>query len=332
MADSVLVTGGAGYLGSILCERLLRRGFRVTVLDNLLYGEQSLFHLCAEPRFAFVRGDVRDEHLVRRLISEADILIPLAAIVGAPACDRDPALARGGQPRCDSHAAALPQSRGSSLSIPTTNSGYGTTIRGRVLHRGDPAGADLALRPDQGARPRRPSSRGPIDHSPAGHGVRYVAPDAARSAGQSLRATRPSRGGRSCSSRRTSSGTSCISATSPTASCTASPMRQRMAGRPYNVGLDSANLSKEELAIQIRQACQGPVDPTSPSWAATPTSGTTSSRASGCAHAGFEARRSLDDGIQELIKGYQMLGRGQVHERMRVAIIAERSLVRRRVD
>ena len=91
----VLVTGGAGYLGSILCERLLARPYAVTVLDNLTYGQHSLFHLCVNPRFEFIFGDVRDETLVRRLVQEADVLIPLAAIVGAPACDRDPFLACG---------------------------------------------------------------------------------------------------------------------------------------------------------------------------------------------------------------------------------------------
>ena len=68
MAESVLVTGGAGYLGSILTGQLLKQGFRVTVLDNLMYGEQSLFHLCSEPRFQFVLGDVRDQRVVRRLV------------------------------------------------------------------------------------------------------------------------------------------------------------------------------------------------------------------------------------------------------------------------
>ena len=85
MRKRVLVTGGAGYLGSILCEHLLDASHQVTTLDSLLYGEPSLLHLCANPNFSFVFGDVRDEKLVRRLVKEADVLIPLAAIVGAPA-------------------------------------------------------------------------------------------------------------------------------------------------------------------------------------------------------------------------------------------------------
>lgn len=64
MTTHVLVTGGAGYLGSVLCEHLLNAGYQVTAVDNLMYGQHSLFHLCAEPRFEFVFGDVRNEGLM----------------------------------------------------------------------------------------------------------------------------------------------------------------------------------------------------------------------------------------------------------------------------
>ena len=94
MSEKVLITGGAGYLGSILCEQLLKTGYRVKVIDNLMYNQQSLFHCCANNGFEFVRGDVRNENLMKRLLKDADIIIPLAAIVGAPLCDRDPWLAR----------------------------------------------------------------------------------------------------------------------------------------------------------------------------------------------------------------------------------------------
>jgi dTDP-D-glucose 4,6-dehydratase len=77
---------------------LLDKGYRVTVLDSLMYGEQNLNHLCANPDFDFHRGDARDEKLVGSLIRDADVLIPLAAIVGAPACDLDPAHGQLNQP------------------------------------------------------------------------------------------------------------------------------------------------------------------------------------------------------------------------------------------
>src|SRR5262245_28465210 len=91
---NVLITGGAGYLGSVISERLLAEGCRVTVLDNLMYGTAPLFHLCNNESFSFFRGDARDRGMVEKLMKGADVIIPLAAIVGAPACDRDPSLAR----------------------------------------------------------------------------------------------------------------------------------------------------------------------------------------------------------------------------------------------
>jgi len=93
MTRKILVTGGAGYIGSILCEHLLDAGYQVLVLDKLIFDEHNLFHLCANPRLEFIYGDARDERVVSDLVKEADVLIPLAAIVGAPACDADPALA-----------------------------------------------------------------------------------------------------------------------------------------------------------------------------------------------------------------------------------------------
>jgi nucleoside-diphosphate-sugar epimerase len=121
----VLVTGGAGYLGSVLCERLLAAGYEVTTVDDIMYQQRSLLHLCANPHFDFVLGDVRDKELMRRLVKEADLLIPLAAIVGAPACDRDPLLARSVNLEAVRLLNGL-RSREQQVIYPTTNSGYGT--------------------------------------------------------------------------------------------------------------------------------------------------------------------------------------------------------------
>ena len=125
MTTRVLVTGGAGYLGSVLSERLIAGGYHVTVVDNLLYQQQSLFHLCQSPLFDFFRGDVRDERLMKNLIAQADVVIPLAALVGAPACDRDPSFARS----VNLDAIRMLKRLRSSPQLvvyPTTNSGYGT--------------------------------------------------------------------------------------------------------------------------------------------------------------------------------------------------------------
>src|SRR5919108_2288849 len=124
MSERVLVTGGAGYLGSVLCERLLANAYEVTVMDNLMYRQHSLFHLCANPRFEFIAGDVRDESLMRCVIKDADVLIPLAAIVGAPACDRDPLLARTVNLEAIRLLKKLRSPR-QFVVYPTTNSGYG---------------------------------------------------------------------------------------------------------------------------------------------------------------------------------------------------------------
>lgn len=88
----VLITGGAGYLGSTLAKHLLEAGYTVTVLDNLMYGQISLLHLFGNPKFHFELGDVRDKKLLQELVSLNDIIIPLAAIVGMPACKANPEL------------------------------------------------------------------------------------------------------------------------------------------------------------------------------------------------------------------------------------------------
>lgn len=89
---NVLITGGAGYIGSILTELLLSKGYQVTVLDNLLYKQTSLLHLCNNKNFTFIKGDVTDKEQLQALSSTHNIIIPLAAIVGAPACDTNPDL------------------------------------------------------------------------------------------------------------------------------------------------------------------------------------------------------------------------------------------------
>ncbi len=91
--NNVLITGGAGYIGSTLAEHLLDNGFKVTVLDNLSYKQLSLLHLFKRRNFTFVKGDVRDKELLQKLVAEANVVIPLAAIVGMPACKANPDLA-----------------------------------------------------------------------------------------------------------------------------------------------------------------------------------------------------------------------------------------------
>jgi nucleoside-diphosphate-sugar epimerase len=90
---SVLITGGAGYLGSVLVEYLLGSNHSVTVIDNLMYKQTSLLQFCDVEDFEFIKGDVTDKKLLQKLVKQHDVIIPLAAIVGAPACDANPELA-----------------------------------------------------------------------------------------------------------------------------------------------------------------------------------------------------------------------------------------------
>jgi nucleoside-diphosphate-sugar epimerase len=89
----VLITGGAGYVGSLLVPELMQRGHEVRVLDNLMYGQLSLLHCVIDGKFRFTRGDVRDKDAVRKAVEGVDHIVHLAAIVGAPACRRDERLA-----------------------------------------------------------------------------------------------------------------------------------------------------------------------------------------------------------------------------------------------
>lgn len=125
MPSHVLVTGGAGYIGSTLVPMLLEAGHSVTVLDNFMYRQASLNHVCHHPRFEAVRGDIRVESTLAPLLARADVVIPLAALVGAPMCSADPVGAR--TINHDGIATMLrlasPSQR---ILMPTTNSAYGT--------------------------------------------------------------------------------------------------------------------------------------------------------------------------------------------------------------
>jgi len=89
---TVLITGGAGYLGSVLTEVLINKGYKVTVLDNLIYKQTSVAPFVYNPNFNFVLGDVTDNAVLRPLVESHDVIIPLAAIVGMPACKAQPEL------------------------------------------------------------------------------------------------------------------------------------------------------------------------------------------------------------------------------------------------
>ncbi len=129
MKNTVLVTGGAGYLGSILVPELLRLGHKVTVLDTFMFAQNSLLDCCANENFDVVRGDARDEDILKGLLKKADYIIPLAALVGAPLCGRDKIGTITTNRDAIASLAGL-ASKEQRIIIPTTNSGYGIGQKG----------------------------------------------------------------------------------------------------------------------------------------------------------------------------------------------------------
>ena len=308
MPTHVVVTGAAGYLGSILCEHLLAAGFRVTAADGLIYRQRSLFHLCANPLFDFVVGDARDEQLMRRLIKDADVLIPLAAIVGAPACDRDPWLARSVNLEAIKLLARM-RSNDQFIVYPTTNSGYGTKsgdvfctedtplepislygqtkteAEAEILERNNTITLRLATVFGMSPRMRLDLLVNHFVYAAVIDGYIVVFEKDFKRNYIHIR---------------------------DVADCFIHCIenRKKMAGRPYNAGLDTANLSKEALALKIKEYVpnfyihfgQVRSDPDKRNYIVS------NQR---LREAGFAAKRSLDSGIQELLKGYRMMGRAE---------------------
>jgi len=129
MQNKVLVTGGAGYIGSVFVPQLLENGYQVTVLDNFMYKQNSLLDICYHPRLNVVVGDVRNVELLKKEVSKHDIIVPLAAIVGAPACDRDKSLATAvNQIQAENITKWLSDNQ--MVLFPVTNSGYGIGQKG----------------------------------------------------------------------------------------------------------------------------------------------------------------------------------------------------------
>jgi nucleoside-diphosphate-sugar epimerase len=127
---SILVTGGAGYLGSTLVPALLAEGHRVTVLDNFLFNQAPMNALCADPNFDVYRGDARDRDVLKPLLRDADFIIPLAALVGAPMCNNDKI---GAETLNRDAVLTLIEmaSREQRILMPVTNSGYGVGEAGK---------------------------------------------------------------------------------------------------------------------------------------------------------------------------------------------------------
>lgn len=308
-AYNILVTGGAGYLGSVLVPELLAAGHKVTVLDSFMFRQHSLGHVCHLPGFDVVRGDARDEAVVGPLLKDADIVIPLAALVGAPLCDRD----QIGAATINRDAVVMltrrlsPQQR---ILMPVTNSGYGIgeagkecteesplrplTLYGRtkveaeaaVLERGNAISFRLATVFGMAPRMRLDllvndfvyraiNDRAVVLFEPHFKRNYIHIRDVARAFLHGI------------------------------------ANFETMGGRPYNVGLSDANLSKLELCQRIRGQLPGFVFLEAPIGEDPDKRDYIVSNAR-IEATGFQPAFPLDTGIAELIKGYRMI-RNAVH-------------------
>lgn len=126
----VLVTGGAGYIGSVFVPELLRAGHSVTVIDNFMYNQTSLFDVMYNKNLTLARGDVRDEELIKKHIAGVDTIFPLAGLVGAPVCDKYPEMAKETNLDAIKMIISLRDKTSQKIIFPNTNSGYGYMEKG----------------------------------------------------------------------------------------------------------------------------------------------------------------------------------------------------------
>jgi nucleoside-diphosphate-sugar epimerase len=133
----ILITGGAGYIGSVLTPTLLGLGHEVTVLDNFYFRQNSLTDCCQFPTFQVVRGDCRDEALTKPLVAKADLIIPLAALVGVPLCNQDHVATQTTNYEAVAMLCRL-ASKSQLMMMPVTNSGYGIGEKGKFCTEDSP--------------------------------------------------------------------------------------------------------------------------------------------------------------------------------------------------
>jgi nucleoside-diphosphate-sugar epimerase len=301
---NILVTGGAGYIGSIMVPALLGAGHNVTVIDNFLYRQNSLAACCADPSFSLYNGDVRDELVMRSLLAKADIVIPLAALVGAPLCDKDPVAAS-----TVNKGAIIFMLKTLSPSqwtlMPITNSGYGIGEPGKLCTEDSPL---------------RPISRYGIDKVEAEKAVlergNAISFRLATVFGMSPRMRIDLMVNdfvhRAVTDRFVVLFEGHFKRNYLHVRDVARVFKhgidkfETMRGRPYNVGLSDANLSKIELCQRIQAHVPEFVFPEAPI-GKDPDKRDYIVSNMRIESTGFQPAHSLDDGIVELIKGYRMI-------------------------
>ena len=283
---------------------MLEAGYEVCVLDSFLYGQASLLDCCAHPGFSIIRGDARDEATLKAAMAGADYLIPLAAIVGAPACQMDATAARTVNHEAVRLLLSL-RSRGQRVIYPTTNSGYGIGEKGKFCTEETP------LRPiSLYGRTKVDAEKAVLD---AGDSITFrLATVFGMSPRMRIdllvndfvyravmdRAVLVFEG----HAKRNYIHIRDVAAVF----LHAMKNFESMGGRPYNVGLSDANLSKLELCAKIQKELpkfvyiEAPVgeDPDKRDYIVS------SERIE---RTGFKPSHTLEAGIRELIKGYAIL-------------------------
>jgi nucleoside-diphosphate-sugar epimerase len=304
MAFNILITGGAGYLGSILTPALLEAGHRVTVLDSFMFSQNSLAQLCISDNFDVVRGDVRNMNIVKPLAVKADIVIPLAALVGAPMCDADPIAATSTNLDAVRNLVDL-LSPNQKILMPITNSGYGIGDAGKECTEDSP------LRPiSLYGRTKVEAERVALDR---GNAISFrLATVFGMSPRMRIDLLVNDFVHRAVTDRTVVLFEAHFKRNYIHIRDVARAFLHgvdnfdRMKDRAYNVGLSNANLSKSELCERIRhhvpnfvylEAAVGE-DPDKRDYIVS------NSLIEGT---GFRPKYSLDDGIRELIKGYRMI-------------------------
>lgn len=304
MVERILVTGGSGYIGSTLVPELLARGYRVTVMDSFVHRENSLAHVCHDKALDIVNADVRDTQTLAQLAGKMDIIIPLAAIVGAPACDRDPVAAEAVNRDAVTEMIKV-ISPSQFMAMPITNSGYGigepgafcteeTPLRPISLYGRTKVEAEAAVLDFGNAVSLRLATV--FGMSPRMRLDLLVNDFVYRAVNDRALVLFEAHFKRNYLHVRDVAG----------AFLHVIDHQEAMRGRPYNVGLSEANLSKRELCERIQAQLPGFAF-LEAAFAEDPDKRDYIVSNARMEASGWQPNHSLDDGIAELIKGYRML-------------------------
>jgi nucleoside-diphosphate-sugar epimerase len=303
---SILVTGGAGYLGSTIVPALLAEGHRVTVLDNFMFGQASLNQLCSDPNFDVYRGDARDSDVLKPLVKTADLIIPLAALVGAPLCNADKIGAE--TVNRDAVLTLLKLAgRQQRIVMPVTNSGYGIGEKGKLCTEETP------LRPiSLYGRTKVEAEKAVLDR---GNSISFrLATVFGMSPRMRIDLLVNDFVYRAVNDRAVVLFEAHFKRNYIHVRDVARVFVHgignfdRMKDRPYNVGLSDANLSKLELCQRIQSHLPNFVFLEAPIGEDVDQRDYIVSNER-IESMGFRPKYSLDDGIRELIKGYRMVRR-----------------------